>query len=265
MESRNLKIIPFLLFLFLLLLHLIVLVPSKSCPNEGTGRPPICLTFTIIAIMWAIAEILAYIITRATYSRGFSIFVQIFLVTTALFLFMYVPFTVPSRQFNSWSMPYYVCACWTVWCIYFHSSHQDKYLAVSFPSSPFFYLVHTMNTENEQSSYINGYHFICGRSASVCARMTFRKKYKLEPTCCCGDNCLDDCCSMYFCSSCTTIQMHRHTHHENEYEYVLTSTTGLSPDAPEIVWFIKERSKYLKSSIVIVKIVYVTCKVIPRK
>ena len=87
--------------LFFLLLHLIVLVPSESCPNEGTGRPPICLTFTIIAITWAIAEILAFIITRATYNRGFSIFVQIFLVTTALFLFMYVPFTVPSRQFNS--------------------------------------------------------------------------------------------------------------------------------------------------------------------
>ena len=126
--------------LFFLLLHLIVLVPSESCPNEGTGRPPICLTFTIIAITWAIAEILAFIITRATYNRGFSIFVQIFLVTTALFLFMYVPFTVPSRQFNSWSMPYYVCACWTVWCIYFHSSHQDKYLAVSFPSFLFFIL-----------------------------------------------------------------------------------------------------------------------------
>jgi Cys-rich protein (TIGR01571 family) len=68
----------------------------------------------------------------------------------------------------------------------------------------------------------------------TCARMTMRKKYKIKPGCC-GDNCLDDCCNVYWCSCCTAIQMARHTHDENEYHYNCSSQTGLNPDAPEIV------------------------------
>jgi len=68
----------------------------------------------------------------------------------------------------------------------------------------------------------------------TCARMTMRKKYKIEPGCC-GDNCCDDCLFVYFCSCCTAIQMERHTHDENQYGYNLTSQIGLDDDAPEIV------------------------------
>jgi len=68
----------------------------------------------------------------------------------------------------------------------------------------------------------------------TCARMTMRKKYKIEPGCC-GDNCLDDCCNVYFCACCTAIQMARHTHDENEHPYNCSSQTGLDADAPEIV------------------------------
>jgi Cys-rich protein (TIGR01571 family) len=68
----------------------------------------------------------------------------------------------------------------------------------------------------------------------TCARMTIRKKYKIEPGCC-GDNCLDDCCNVYFCSCCTAVQMARHTHDENEHHYNCLSQTGLDANAPEIV------------------------------
>lgn len=69
---------------------------------------------------------------------------------------------------------------------------------------------------------------------SCCTRMNMRKQYNINPLCC-GDNCCDDCCTTYFCNCCSTIQMIRQTHDENEYPYEMTSRTGLGPNAPEIV------------------------------
>lgn len=69
----------------------------------------------------------------------------------------------------------------------------------------------------------------------TCARITFRQRYNLPTTCYCGDSCLDDCCSVYWCSCCTAIQMARHTHDETKYPYDLASPIGLASNAPEIV------------------------------
>lgn len=67
------------------------------------------------------------------------------------------------------------------------------------------------------------------------ARMNMRKKYNIEPICCCGDNCMDDCCSVYFCGCCTAIQMANHTHDPDKYQYNCTSRNGLNSFDPQIV------------------------------
>jgi Cys-rich protein (TIGR01571 family) len=69
---------------------------------------------------------------------------------------------------------------------------------------------------------------------SCCTRMNMRKQYKIEPLCC-GDNCCDDCMTTWCCNCCSTIQMVRQTHDEDEYPYSMTSRTGLNSSAPEIV------------------------------
>mmetsp|Transcript_10498 Transcript_10498/g.11801 ORF Transcript_10498/g.11801 Transcript_10498/m.11801 type:complete len:295 (+) Transcript_10498:1-885(+) len=69
----------------------------------------------------------------------------------------------------------------------------------------------------------------------TCTRNTMRKKYNIPPICCCGDNELDDCCSVYWCACCTAIQLARHTHDNQLYEYDMLSKTGLPQNAPEIV------------------------------
>jgi len=69
----------------------------------------------------------------------------------------------------------------------------------------------------------------------TCARMNMRKQYNIEPICCCGDNCCDDCCSVYFCGCCSAIQMANHTHDPDKYEYNCTTRDGLNPEDPHIV------------------------------
>lgn len=68
----------------------------------------------------------------------------------------------------------------------------------------------------------------------TCTRMNMRKKYKIEPICC-GDNCCDDCCTVFFCSCCSAIQMTNHTHDPVVYPYNCTTRNGLNPDDPHIV------------------------------
>ena len=60
----------------------------------------------------------------------------------------------------------------------------------------------------------------------TCARGEMRRRHEI-PGDCCGDGCLGDCCCAYWCSCCTVIQMHRHTHDEYQHRYVLGSKTGL--------------------------------------
>lgn len=75
-------------------------------------------------------------------------------------------------------------------------------------------------------------YFIC--IVSCCTRMNMRKQHNIDPACC-GDNCVDDCMTTWCCNCCSTIQMVRQTHDEDQYPYVMGSRTGLGPDAPEIV------------------------------
>ena len=65
-------------------------------------------------------------------------------------------------------------------------------------------------------------------------RNLFRRRYEIPGTCCC-DGCIDDLCCIYFCSCCSIIQMHRHTHDEHRYSYDIFSETGLTSDAPELM------------------------------
>jgi Cys-rich protein (TIGR01571 family) len=69
--------------------------------------------------------------------------------------------------------------------------------------------------------------------ASCCTRMNMRKQHKIDPLCC-GDNCCDDCLTTWCCNCCSTIQMIRQTHNEDEYPYKISSRTGLDSSAPEI-------------------------------
>jgi len=121
-----------------------------GCPNETGNQPPVCITYTIITLV-------------------FYVFGLIFMYTT------------------QWG---YVL--WIIWCFYM-------------------LLVFTIS------------------------RNTIRKKYNIEPICPCGDNELDDCCSVYWCACCTAIQLARHTHDNVQYEYDMFSVTGLPKNAPEIV------------------------------
>jgi len=69
------------------------------------------------------------------------------------------------------------------------------------------------------------------------ARISMRRKYKIKPSCCSTDGCIEDCCTVWWCSCCAAIQMARHTHDErkrnNTYDW--TSRTGLYPGAPDMV------------------------------
>jgi Cys-rich protein (TIGR01571 family) len=61
-------------------------------------------------------------------------------------------------------------------------------------------------------------------------RSQFRHHYNIE------GNCLADCCTMWFCTCCASIQMLRQTHDEEEYSYTCCNClTGLPDNAPEIV------------------------------
>ena len=64
-------------------------------------------------------------------------------------------------------------------------------------------------------------------------RATMRRKYKIRSSTCC--DALDDCLCMCLCGPCSAIQMARHTHNDKEYPGFCCTTTGLEPDAPEIV------------------------------
>jgi Cys-rich protein (TIGR01571 family) len=66
-------------------------------------------------------------------------------------------------------------------------------------------------------------------------RKAMRTKYNIPATTCGEKACWDDCCCMFWCSCCNTIQMARHTHDEDEHPYQCCTSTGLTPDAPSIV------------------------------
>ena len=67
-------------------------------------------------------------------------------------------------------------------------------------------------------------------------RSYMRQKYKIPATLPyrCGQR-IDDVFFMLFCGCCSSIQMARHTHDDKEYPGHGCTTTGLGPDAPEIV------------------------------
>jgi Cys-rich protein (TIGR01571 family) len=60
-------------------------------------------------------------------------------------------------------------------------------------------------------------------------RGNMRHQFEI-PGSCCGDF-----CTIYCCGICSTIQMARHTHDEKDYKYQCCNTTGLPPDAPQVV------------------------------
>jgi len=65
-------------------------------------------------------------------------------------------------------------------------------------------------------------------------RNHMRQKYEIPssfPTRCTS---MEDACCMFWCGSCSTIQMARHTHDDKEYPGHGCTTTGLGVDAPEI-------------------------------
>jgi Cys-rich protein (TIGR01571 family) len=66
----------------------------------------------------------------------------------------------------------------------------------------------------------------------MCVRNFMRKKYKIRADCC---GAVGDCCIPMFCSCCSVIQLHRHTHDEDQYPYNCGTATGLSLGAPAIV------------------------------
>jgi hypothetical protein len=72
-------------------------------------------------------------------------------------------------------------------------------------------------------------------------RKIMRTKYDVPASCfgdasCCGDaGCWDDCCCTFWCGCCTTIQMARQTHDEEQYPYQCCTSTGLPLNAPSIV------------------------------
>ncbi|KAL3918681.1 MAG: hypothetical protein SGARI_007399 [Bacillariaceae sp.] len=67
-------------------------------------------------------------------------------------------------------------------------------------------------------------------------RSYMRQKYKIPAKLPfrCGQY-IDDFFFMLFCGCCSTIQMARHTHDDKDYPGHGCTTTGLGPDAPEIV------------------------------
>jgi hypothetical protein len=63
-------------------------------------------------------------------------------------------------------------------------------------------------------------------------RKKFRTTYNV-PASLFGEGCCwDDCCCMFWCGCCTTIQMARQTHDEEQYPYQCCTSNGLAPDAP---------------------------------
>jgi Cys-rich protein (TIGR01571 family) len=66
----------------------------------------------------------------------------------------------------------------------------------------------------------------------MCLRNFMRKKYSI-PSDCCGD--CGDFCIPFWCGCCSVIQLHRHTHDEDQYPYNCGTATGLSLGAPAIV------------------------------
>jgi Cys-rich protein (TIGR01571 family) len=66
-------------------------------------------------------------------------------------------------------------------------------------------------------------------------RKAMRTKYNIPASAFGESACWDDCCCIFWCGCCTTIQMARHTHDEDEYPYQCCTSTGLTPGAPSIV------------------------------
>jgi Cys-rich protein (TIGR01571 family) len=66
-------------------------------------------------------------------------------------------------------------------------------------------------------------------------RKAMRTKYNIPASTFGESACWDDCCCIFWCSCCTTIQMARHTHDEDQYPYQCCTSNGLTPGAPSIV------------------------------
>ncbi len=67
-------------------------------------------------------------------------------------------------------------------------------------------------------------------------RFALRNRYQIPVKCChgCGGKCDDLCCGLW-CGCCATIQMARHTHPHNDFQYYCCSPTGLAQESPDIV------------------------------
>jgi PLAC8 family len=63
-------------------------------------------------------------------------------------------------------------------------------------------------------------------------RSYMRSRYRI-PTSCCIDTC-DDCCCVFWCGCCASIQMIRHTQPDDKH-YDCCSYNGLRPGAPMVV------------------------------
>ena len=66
-------------------------------------------------------------------------------------------------------------------------------------------------------------------------RKQFRDKYQIPVSGCCGrSDCMDDCCCIFWCGCCTSIQMIRQYPPKEQYPYNCCTLTGLPPGAPAI-------------------------------
>lgn len=86
--------------------------------------------------------------------------------------------------------------------------------------------------------YLNVFYLmfvILALAALTQVRHFMRQRWSIPADCCEGNGCLSDCCSVWLCTSCSVIQMLRHTHDEKVHLYKFTSPTGLEDDAPEVV------------------------------
>lgn len=63
------------------------------------------------------------------------------------------------------------------------------------------------------------------------ARYHFRQQYSIHP----GDGCCGDCCSVFWCTCCSVVQMLRHTHDDTKHRYQPCNIDGLPPDTVRVV------------------------------
>lgn len=78
--------------------------------------------------------------------------------------------------------------------------------------------------------------FIYSMVAFTRARSEVRRRFRIPAYilgCCNGG--LEDCCCIFWCGCCSSIQMARHTHNEDKYPYEPCAPNGLPTYAPELM------------------------------